>query len=60
MIELKKCPFCGSENVGFSQAIWNRWFIRCRACGCRTDEMYESADYAVKEKLAEKWNRRAE
>ena len=60
MIELKKCPFCGSENVGFSQAFWNKWFIRCRTCGCRTDEMYESADYAVKEELAEKWNRRAE
>ena len=62
MIELKPCPFCGSEKVqyGNTYLVWNSWYIRCCSCGCRTDALYESADYSVKEKLAEAWNERAE
>lgn len=59
-MKIKPCPFCGSEDIKFSSEMFYKWYAYCANCGCRTGEMYESADYCVKDKLAEAWNKRAE
>ena len=58
MIALKKCPFCGSENVEFMpdelQLLDDTvtGFIWCHGCDFTSDSFYSE------EMAAEKWNRR--
>ena len=58
MMELKPCPFCGSEKVGVAEtAIGNYqnifFLARCDECGARTT-LFRDGD-----KAEEAWNRRA-
>ena len=59
MIELKPCPFCGSEAImeTFTTAAEKvpRYRVRCSKCWCETD--WDS--FSV-EDVVEKWNRREE
>lgn len=60
MVELKRCPFCGSDEVG----CWAQYgefpnrktphTVLCEECGASTD-MHPSAEEAI-----EAWNRRYE
>lgn len=58
MVKLKKCPFCGSDNVAFTpdeeQLLEDTTtgFIWCHGCGFSSDSFYSE------EIAAEKWNRR--
>lgn len=60
MAKLKKCPFCGSDNVIFildeeqllEEAITG--FIWCYRCGFSSDTYYSE------EIAEEKWNRRVD
>jgi Lar family restriction alleviation protein len=58
MIKLKKCPFCGSENVAFTpddeQPLEDTTtgFIWCHGCDFTSDSFYSE------ETAAKKWNRR--
>lgn len=60
MIELKSCPFCGSKRIEYRNEMLYKWYLQCCSCGCSTVKMWENADYSVKEKLSEAWNKRAE
>ena len=59
MLDLKPCPFCGGA-AHYSETVFNKCYIACRTCGARSAESYISADYCVKDRLAEEWNKRAE
>ena len=58
MDKLKKCPFCGSDNVAFTpdeeQLLEDTTtgFIWCHECGFSSDSFYSE------EIAAEKWNQR--
>ena len=61
MVELKPCPFCGSEkiamrNVGkmFGKSAYERTYLymECRDCQAQTGV------YGTKPKTIEAWNRR--
>lgn len=52
MIELKPCPFCGSEAVVFKvEPIW--WYVRCTSEQCKVRMVAHS-----REEVEEMWNRR--
>ena len=55
-IELKPCPFCGSEPkiVNFGDIA----FVRCSGCRCRSGAVQASVDYTAKEVAAKEWNQR--
>ncbi len=59
MIDLKKCPFCGSDNVEFmpdeEQLLESTTtgFIWCHGCDFTSDSFFSE------EIAAGKWNRRA-
>lgn len=55
MIELKKCPFCGSAAHMYEPMI-KCYCVVCvnSECSCRT------IVYRTKEKAAKAWNRRVE
>lgn len=55
-MELKACPFCGSENVeerdcdeGFSSVFCHN--CKVTVCSCKTDSVFND--------IADRWNRRA-
>ena len=54
--DLKKCPFCGSEDVHVYpfgiEGAFKYWFARCSSCKCKT-----SFEDSV-EKAVSVWNRR--
>lgn len=57
-MELKPCPFCGSEKVGVAETAignyQNIFFLAiCNECGARTT-LFRDGD-----KAEEAWNRRA-
>ena len=61
-MELKPCPFCGSEEIqvrkvtgmfGRSAYARTRKYVLCEKCRART------FDYATKPLAIEAWNRRA-
>lgn len=60
MINLKPCPFCGSDMVAFLPDEEQPYdhttlgFIYCSGCGFSSDSYYSEAQ------AAEKWNRRSE
>lgn len=58
-IELKPCPFCGSEvKLGHYTANHNDWwFIRCKVCNIAIDPMYWN-DVRSKNEMIKIWNRR--
>jgi len=71
-MELKSCPFCGSENVGKSihkihtsddtqHITYLSGWVGCYECSAGTTiRKYEEVDYRVLEnELIESWNRRA-
>ena len=51
-IELKPCPFCGSEDVAFT-CLEDVSYVECWDCSAKV-ETYNGIEDAVK-----KWNRRA-
>ena len=59
--ELKPCPFCGGKAI-----IRLRQFdlfqvgaeVVCKKCGCRTDLIAPSIEYAAKDKAISEWNKR--
>lgn len=56
-MDLKACPFCGSENVGWVPGIGGggqRYAVECGHCGAETME------YETKEEAYAAWNRRHE
>ncbi|MBR1604085.1 MAG: Lar family restriction alleviation protein [Synergistaceae bacterium] len=68
-VELKPCPFCGSENTPYvthkewwppESSVIYEGFAGCAACDfyLRTDEGYDYVDEA-ENAAAELWNRRA-
>lgn len=52
-IELKPCPFCGSDDVFCSQGQEGEHYVECCDCGAKI-ETYKGVEDAVKA-----WNRRA-
>lgn len=52
-IKLKRCPFCGGEDIGvMTDDNGTSWYIFCKDCGC-------CCGYAMHEEEAVKaWNRR--
>ena len=57
MVNLKPCPFCGSENVrvrDYSDPMIYYYFVICKECKSK------SGNFGIKEKAIEAWNRRAE
>ena len=58
-IELKPCPFCGSENIQEGSITFDFCtdiYIRCRECGGKMQICKEYGE----EELANRWNRRAD
>lgn len=55
MEELRPCPFCGSEAGLCAFEIFVEYSVRCKSCGCGTDDGYRTEREAV-----ESWNRRIE
>ena len=57
-IELKPCPFCGSENVRVVSQTLEAYFlgyiVHCDGCGVETKHFFDE------QKAAEAWNRRAD
>lgn len=53
MEELKTCPFCGSEAGFFAFEIFVTYSVRCKSCGCGTED-----GYRTEKEAAEAWNRR--
>ncbi|WP_079730738.1 MULTISPECIES: Lar family restriction alleviation protein [Novosphingobium] len=52
--ELKACPFCGSQDVGYFEHVYARHFsVMCRSCGA------EGPPRSEHEEAARLWNRRA-
>ena len=52
---LKPCPFCGGEAGFFAFEIFVEHSVRCKSCGCGTED-----DYRTEKEAAEAWNRRIE
>ena len=54
-VELKACPFCGSNHVAPDSLGWymGAWIIKCEECAAQTD-IYVTEALAIKA-----WNRRA-
>ena len=50
MIELKPCPFCGSDNVAMRGSTI--FYIICMDCEASTNISYD------RQEAADKWNRR--
>ncbi len=60
---LKRCPFCGSKNVGFTDlgqpGEFEDWDIECRDCGAVViTPGKEEGCVTTKEEAATFWNRR--
>lgn len=62
MVELKPCPFCGSESKLVTHSFWNEkeqnfsdktYSVKCCNCSVETYQFYET-----EEKAAESWNTR--
>ena len=54
MAELKKCPFCGSDNITMMGKRENCFpWIRCECCGASTSA------FETQEEAIEAWNNRA-
>lgn len=54
-IELKPCPFCGSDNVKINYPVYYSGEVcnvQCYDCNCTTAAFYSP------EKASEAWNRR--
>ena len=56
MSELKRCPFCGGENIKYTYIDWAD-VIRCYGCGAAMTTPMDF-DGNRKEKLKNKWNTR--
>lgn len=58
MWDLKPCPFCGSRNVALADSFNNAFnrvvHVRCRSCGCRTENKIEERSAVAA------WNQRAD
>lgn len=57
MAELKRCPFCGGEEiiirpVQYAGLLRSRFYVQCRDCFAR------QGDYFTKSGAADAWNRR--
>ena len=52
MIELKPCPFCGSDELDIWQNDAGNYFVVCIGCGAN------GRDERKEEKAVEVWNRR--
>lgn len=52
-IELKPCPFCGSDDVVFGAGLDDEYYVECWDCGAKI-ETYNGIEDAVKT-----WNTRA-
>lgn len=68
MIDMKKCPFCGtkpelvSANVLTKDSSYTQYSIRCKVCGCtmdfsRNNTLYWS-DKEAKYNVISRWNDR--
>jgi Lar family restriction alleviation protein len=55
-MELKPCPFCGSNKVKIHMPYFTSdcYMVQCYGCNCNT-AVFDNAD-----KAAEAWNRRAD
>lgn len=64
MVELKPCPFCGSEaklhkeSFGFGTNKVERVYCHCPNCGITTRIYAPSIDYCATDKAIEDWNTR--
>lgn len=36
-IELKPCPFCGSEDVNWAAGLEDEYFVECWDCGAKVE-----------------------
>jgi Lar family restriction alleviation protein len=53
IIELKPCPFCGSDNLYISDSVYQEGcVIGCIDCGS------EVGNFDTKEEVVERWNHR--
>lgn len=64
MVQLKPCPFCGSEaklhkeSFGFGTDKVERVYCRCPNCEITTRVYAPSIDYCATNKAIEVWNTR--
>lgn len=57
MIELKPCPFCGSEAKLVRN--WNLHYIMCRSCGATIGEVKRHPnDFRTRDEVIAAWNSR--
>lgn len=54
-VELKPCPFCGSEACVGVEGMTTYWSVGCRKCFC-----FFARYFNTKEEAIEKWNKRNE
>ena len=62
-IELKPCPFCGSENVKIYSYSDGGICVKCLDCYCQTQtrcdyNIVEAEKQSAYETVVEAWNRR--
>jgi len=61
MIEIKPCPFCGSEDLDTSVISMDRFYIGscyCRSCGVQLVSNPCQAETVAKKDIVDKWNTR--
>ena len=59
MVELKPCPFCGSEAI-YQETAFNWANITCTKCFAKSPQVKISGKYSAYDKAAEQWNKRTE
>ena len=59
MIDLKPCPFCGSEAEMRNTRGLRTWIVECSNPSCPASYMIGN-DYETKEEAIEFWNRRVQ
>ncbi len=51
--QLKPCPFCGAEDIGFDSWFYNQnIFCKCKICGC------QACATPTKKQAIKAWNTR--
>lgn len=55
--ELKPCPFCGGNNLGFSEIFDETEVVHCHSCNAE-GPFWGGNDSQSKQEATDKWNTR--